>query len=107
MILEQLEYPGNIRELSNIIERSVIISRKQYIDVQTIQESLEDDQLKVFQSCKTFVKGEDDEDIEDKENQKILDTLARCNGNKSEAARQLGIGRSTLWRKLRKLNYNK
>lgn len=40
--------------------------------------------------------------LEEAEYEVILDTLRRCNNNRAEAARRLGIGRNTLWRKLKK-----
>ncbi|MCL4694308.1 MAG: helix-turn-helix domain-containing protein [Candidatus Hydrogenedentes bacterium] len=39
----------------------------------------------------------------DVETEHILDTLRRCKGNRAEAARRLGIGRNTLWRKLKRI----
>ncbi len=41
--------------------------------------------------------------LEDVETEHILDTLRRCKGNRAEAARRLGIGRNTLWRKLKRI----
>lgn len=44
--------------------------------------------------------------LEAVESEHILDTLRRCKSNKAEAARVLGIGRNTLWRKLSRINQN-
>jgi DNA-binding NtrC family response regulator len=41
--------------------------------------------------------------LEEVESEHILETLRRCKGNRAEAARQLGIGRNTLWRKLKRI----
>jgi transcriptional regulator of acetoin/glycerol metabolism len=40
--------------------------------------------------------------LEEVEKAVIAETLKKCNGNRSQAARRLGIGRSSLWRKMKK-----
>jgi transcriptional regulator of acetoin/glycerol metabolism len=45
--------------------------------------------------------GRDDLSLAEMERRFILETLERCEGNQVEAARQLGVARSTLWRKLK------
>ncbi len=45
--------------------------------------------------------------LEDIENEHILETLHRCKGNRAEAARRLGIGRNTLWRKLKRIEQSR
>ena len=44
-----------------------------------------------------------DKELEEVEALHILDTLRRCKNNQAHAARKLGIGRNTLWRKLKKI----
>lgn len=49
------------------------------------------------------VSEKNDVPLNDVETEHILDTLRRCKGNRAEAARRLGIGRNTLWRKLKRI----
>jgi len=85
-LLLSYDYPGNIRELENIVERAVVVCRGELITREDLPEELMNPQ-----SCK----GEGDE-IE-----RIKEALRIAGGNKSLAAKILGIHRTTLWRKLK------
>ena len=88
--LKQYDFPGNIRELRNIIERAVILS-----DGKTLNEfSLPKDILNksVLNSASL--------NLEDVEKHHILSVLKQTEGNKTKAAEILGIGLTTLYRKL-------
>jgi DNA-binding NtrC family response regulator len=78
------DWPGNVRELRNFIERSLILG---WFDLGPD----DDNQPPSSPSC--F------ETLEAVEKRHILATLQACHGNKSEAARQLGVSRKTLDRK--------
>jgi transcriptional regulator with PAS, ATPase and Fis domain len=96
-------WPGNIRELRNVIERLVILSEDDWIsieDVNAILGHLIDDvpvNMKQNQSMyeSTWHK------YESYEQSKILEVLKQVGGNKSKAARILGISRTKLYQKLR------
>ena len=77
------DWPGNVRELRNFIERSLILG---WFD-------LGSDDPDIEPAAST------DETLETVEKRPILATLKTCDGNKSEAARRLGISRKTLERK--------
>ncbi|MCE1240961.1 MAG: sigma-54 dependent transcriptional regulator [Azonexaceae bacterium] len=78
------DWPGNVRELRNFIERSLILG---WFDLGPDEHDIDSN-------------GDgNDELLEAVEKRHILATLARCQGNKSEAARRLGISRKTLDRK--------
>lgn len=81
------EWPGNVRELMNAVERAVVLARTEYLD---------EDEF-------PLIPGEAGPEGELREVEKatILRTLDLTNGNKSEAARRLGITRRTLHKKLK------
>jgi two-component system response regulator HydG len=95
-------WPGNVRELMNAVERAVVLSRSEYLDEQDLPLSIKDDGLSEAQSVKSGVAVSGDLPLEDVEKATILSTLESTKGNKSEAARRLGITRKTLHKKLKK-----
>lgn len=94
-ILLEYDYPGNIRELENIIERAVILSENGIIDIK----HLPSDVLN-YKNTKNISPNEKINKISEKET--LLQALREANGNKTIAAKILGIDRVTLWRKLKK-----
>jgi len=96
-ILKLYSYPGNVRELENIMERGVALTKGNVVDVNDLP-----DDLKLL-AVKTFRKSEGKIDsLEDQEKRYISWVLAECDGNKTKAAQRLGIDRVSLWRKLKK-----
>lgn len=96
-ILLNYDYPGNIRELENIIERAVILCNGKHIKIENLPEELLD---KTEQKFSEFTNSDTREYLSEKE--LIIDILKKCNGNKSKAAKILGMDRVTLWRKIKK-----
>ena len=87
-------WPGNVRELENLMEQAFVRCRQNVITA----ENLPSDFRTYFESH-TLNADRSPED----EAAAIRDALARANGNKSEAARLLGMSRRTIYRKLEKL----
>jgi two-component system response regulator HydG len=85
-------WPGNVRELMNAVERGVVLSRGDYLDEAELALLLPD----------RSPAAEPPPSLETVERETILCTLEIAGGNKSEAARRLGITRRTLHQKLRK-----
>ena len=97
-ILEELEkynWPGNVRELRNFIERIVILSDKNTIFKKDVKSLLEEMYYNDTKSSDSIW-----HDYKSSERSKILETLKQASGNKSKAAKILGIPRSKLYRKL-------
>jgi transcriptional regulator, propionate catabolism operon regulatory protein len=101
-VLQSYHWPGNIRQLRNIVERSMILSHGELITKETVLLAGGKD----FQELKTkrqVLANEDKHEngkLQEYERDYILDVLNQVNGNKTEAAKILGIGRTTLWRKI-------
>jgi len=96
-VLCSYPWPGNVRELENAIERGVILMRGE----QLTEKSLPLQVQKVL-NRDSGVEGSRSATLQDAEKALILKTLEETNGNKSEAARRLGITRKTLQNKLQK-----
>lgn len=91
-VLRQNAWRGNIRELKNVIERSVILSEGGILDVQTLPFG--------ERNINLGKGGASDFSMSEMEKQHIRHVLRYTNGNKSEAARLLEIGVATLYRKI-------
>lgn len=88
--LEANEWKGNIRELKNIIERAVILENSDYLTTEVLPYDI---QTGLHLSINSF-------DLAAMEKQHIHKVLAFAKGNKTEAARLLNIGLTTLYRKM-------
>ena len=96
--LLRYSWPGNVRELMNTVERGVVLCRGDVLDEQDVAPVLE---AEVPQAA-AAVPAAAGASLEDVEKITILKTLDETDGNKSEAARRLGITRRTLHLKLKK-----
>ncbi len=117
-LLLAYSYPGNIRELRNIVEYCVNVCGKSVIDGEDLPRYLFTREVGVGQRAPAppapptagreprEPRGEtgEGESWRTVEREMILDALRTARGNRSKAAQQLGLGRSTLWRKMRQLN---
>lgn len=93
-ILTSYHYPGNVRELENIVERAVALTEKNEIGVQDLPRDLQ--QLEF-----AAIEGEGLVTLEEMERRYIARVLENTGYNKGLASRILGIPRTTLWRKLK------
>jgi len=96
-LLSGYSFPGNVRELENIIERGVALCRGSILEVVHLPEDFRGLNIKTYRKSDGNIPS-----LEDQEKLYILWVLNEAGGNKSEAARILGIDRVSLWRKLKK-----
>jgi two-component system response regulator HydG len=100
-ILLHYPWPGNVRELENAMERGVILMRGDYLDEESLPLSIKKWAQQESGDIREGVEGLPSS-LEEAEKLVILKTLDEVDGNKSEAARRLGITRKTLLSKLNK-----
>ena len=92
--LQQYNWPGNIRQLRNIMERAVVLARGNQIGIRELPaEMLPPRRQAVCQNSPKTLK--------ELEMQAIRETLHKCKGNKSKTAKILGISRKAFYKRLR------
>ena len=93
-ILCAYRWPGNIRELRNLVERMVVLARGKVLDVKDIPAHVRE------QATGNEIRLDADLTVEEMERRMIIQALEKTNGNRTKAAEKLGISRRTLHRKL-------
>jgi len=90
--LKKYNWPGNIRELQHIIERTVIMSNSNSLNAGDF----------VINISESSILSKNNLNLEEVEKQTIERALKKCNFNVSAAAKELGLGRTTMYRKMTK-----
>ncbi|GAB6143444.1 sigma-54-dependent transcriptional regulator [Desulfocicer niacini] len=93
-------WPGNVRELMNCVERCVVLARSQYITLADLPFAPVDEG-KTGEVGQADISSVRDIPLSEVEREAVLQTLDSAQGNRSEAARRLGITRKTLLKKLK------
>ncbi|WP_082130133.1 sigma-54 interaction domain-containing protein [Aneurinibacillus tyrosinisolvens] len=91
-------WPGNIRELRNVVERMVVLEQGQTLSVKGaafFSQKIKENKSKIENLSLS---------IKDKEREAIVTALTKYANNKTLAAKSLGVDRSTLWRKIKEYN---
>ncbi len=101
--LQEYNWPGNIRELTNLCERLSALTEGDAIRIEALDSLLE--RRWDSSDCADPVEGRSAVALRDMEQNAILSAIESASGNLSQAARDLGISRTTLWRKCRQMNY--
>ena len=97
-IIQKYHWPGNLREMKNVIKRSVLLTTEQYISADILPQELKNKKSEEINSNALH-----DEEFEKSQ---ILKALEMCNNNKSQAALLLKIDRKTLYNKMKLYNMN-
>lgn len=97
-MLEDYSWPGNVRQLRNVIEKMVILSSGGRLGVEDVPVEIS---AAVPSGSGPSASASGGVTLRDSEKTQILAALEKCNGNKSRAADSLGISRRTLHRKLK------
>jgi DNA-binding NtrC family response regulator len=98
--LQTYRWPGNVRELENVIERAVLLSRGDRIGVDDLPNNLA---AAAPRAVESVGKGTLKQALSNPERQIILQMLETNNWNRQATAEQLGINRTTLYKKMKRL----
>ena len=96
-ILMNYDFPGNVRELENIIERGVALANGNIIEVAHLPEDLREWSIRTFRKKEGKIPS-----LDEQEEAYIKWVLKEAGENKTVAAQILGIDRVSLWRKLKR-----
>lgn len=99
-ILMDYNWPGNIRELENVIEHCFVLCDSDIIQIEHLPKRLREREFNTIQSSD----ANNFNHIKDAERNIIINTLKKHNGNRSKTAEELNIHPTTLWRKMKKFN---
>jgi two-component system response regulator HydG len=95
-LLTKYPWPGNVRELANAVKHGAVLSQGANVDVPHLPEELTQPPLALVSPG-----DEPLTTLAEAEKRHVLRVLKACGGQHVDAARVLGIGRTTLWRKLK------
>jgi transcriptional regulator with PAS, ATPase and Fis domain len=101
-ILKAYDFPGNVRELENIVERGVAITHGGVIETTSLPDDLRDLAIRTFRKKEGRLPS-----LGEQERDYIHWVLQEAGGNQTLAAQILGIDRVSLWRKLKRFDLEK
>ena len=97
-ILSKYSWPGNIRELRNLVERMVVLCSNNIIDIRDIPSH-----IRLPKEKNSMIDSNENFTVDEMEKEMIIHALKKSNGNRTQASESLGISRRTLHRKINKL----
>ncbi len=114
--LRNYNWPGNVRELENVVERMVCMAQGNMLKIKDLpaevhrpvindrQEILVNGWYNTHSSSQLDISGERNKRRiirEEQEKQELIELISRCGGNISQAAREMGVSRNTIYRKIK------
>ncbi|MDE5416288.1 sigma 54-interacting transcriptional regulator [Alkalihalobacterium chitinilyticum] len=109
-VFQNYHWPGNIRQLENVLERAYHYCQKTKIEVHHLPKEILDSCDVLAEPVASLPKNEADlpinrqRSMDQTEKQVIIQALLQCEGNRTKAARLLGVSRTTLYQKIKKYN---
>jgi two-component system response regulator HydG len=103
--LLDFDWPGNVRELENCMERAVALTKMSHITASDLPEKIRD-----HQPSRIIIGGEGPDELitlEEMERRYVRRVLDACGGNKTQAAKVLGVDRRSLYRRLERIDAHK
>ena len=101
VLLANYHYPGNIRELENIIEHAVVLAEGSEINDRDLPEFMFRNRLLLPEPSQGTESDDEIRSLSDVEKEYIIHALKVTGYNYTDASKKLGISRSTLWRKIK------
>ncbi len=100
--LEKYEWPGNLRELKNVVKRSVLLTKGRSVEKTALPSEISSTYTERAEDIKSIKESTDLKQLESAlERQKIMEALEKARFNKTKAAKLLNIDRKTLYNKIR------
>jgi DNA-binding NtrC family response regulator len=96
-LLDKYGWPGNVRELENVIERAVALENGPVISKDDLPEYIRDLSIETYRQHSSGIPT-----AEEQEKRYIRWVLDKCGGNRTKAAKIMGIDRVSLWRRLKR-----
>lgn len=105
-LLARYSWPGNVRELRHVIERACVLCEGPTISLEHFPEEIQNPELQTYEPVETKSQMNHEATLPPyvSEKDEIIDILKRAHGNKAKASRMLNIDRSTLYRKMQRLD---
>ncbi|MFC1527471.1 sigma 54-interacting transcriptional regulator [Candidatus Neomarinimicrobiota bacterium] len=100
LVLQKYDWPGNIRELENVIERAFVICNTDTIRMDSLPERLWQNKPDILSGLTSNINMS----LHEAERMIIENILKKHNGHRGKAAKEMNMDRSTLWRKIKKYN---
>ena len=103
-LLQSLPYPGNVRQLQNLVNRLVIVNDSKVITSAMVREAVKTESTAISEENVSSASSGEVLTLEQMERRAITDALERFKGNLSQVAASLGISRQSLYRRMEKLD---